>query len=325
MRHVHLLDTSVASDNVGDEIIVSEVRHFVRELFGDAYISTSSSHDGLGHYGRQLVKSADVVLLLGTNALSAKYQRRGHFVWEVGRRDLSVLEGKVVMFGVGASKDFDVVQPRQAKLLRRLLSSEHVHSVRDETGRKLLEAVGIDAVNTSCPTLWRHRDIDPAVPTGKAPAACFTLTQHKANPHDLPFIETLRDCYNTLYFWPQQLRDLGYLQGLTRTDDIAIVPPNLAAYDALLAGTEVDVVGTRLHGGIRGMLHGRRVLITAIDNRARDIGGETGLPTVARDETGPALAARLNGTFDTRLTLPKPAIDRFMDQFRVTGPETPLS
>ena len=228
---------------------------------------------------------------------------------------MRALEGKVVMFGVGASTDFDRVQPRQAKLLKRLLSADHHHSVRDETGRKLLEAVGIKAANTSCPTLWRYRDANPVLPKGKAPAACFTLTMHKASPHDLPFIETLRDCYEKLYFWPQQMRDLGYLESLTGTADIQIVPPNLAAYDALLAATDVDVVGTRLHGGIRGMLHGRRVLITAIDNRARDIGAETGLPTVAREVTGAALAEKLQRPWDTELHLPKDAIGQFMEQF----------
>ncbi len=115
-RHVHLLDTSVASGNVGDEFIVSDVRHFVQ-----------------------------------------------------------------VLFGVGASKDFDSVQPRQAKLLRQLLSQDHVQPVRDGTGRKLLETVGIKAANTSCATLFRYRDANPQVPVGKAPAACFTLAKHTAS------------------------------------------------------------------------------------------------------------------------------------------------
>ena len=269
----------------------------------------------MGYYGRKLAADADVVLLLGTNGLSAKYQRRGHFVWHIGRADIRALEGKVVLFGVGASKDFDVVQPRQERLLKRLLSTKYVHSVRDETGRQLLESIGMKAVNTSCPTLWRYRSSDPDVPQIAAPAACFTLTQHKASPHDLPFIEALRRVYGKLYFWPQQPRDLPYLESLTATDDIEIVPPNLHAYDRLLAETEVDVVGTRLHGGIRGMMHGRRILVTQIDNRARDIGLETGLPTCARDVTGDALVAQLRSEFAARLTLPVAEIDRFLGQF----------
>ena len=315
MRHVHLLDTSVASDNIGDEIIVREARRYVFERFRDAYISSSSSHDGLGHYGRALAADADCVLLLGTNALSAKYQGRGHFVWTVGRRDIKALEGKVVLFGVGASTVNTTVQPRQARLLQRLLSSTLKHSVRDETAITIMESIGIPAINTSCPTLWRYRTETPSIPTVRAPAVCFTLTKHKSSEHDLTLIETLRKCYEKLYFWPQQPRDLPYLAELTNLNDIEIIPPQLDAYDKLLASVDIDVVGTRLHGGIRGLLHNRRSLVVAIDNRARDIGAETGLPVQSRDRLGEELAERLIGGFQTRLTVPTDNIGLFLEQF----------
>ncbi len=312
MRHVHLLDTSVASDNVGDEIIVSEARQYVSEVFGDAYISTSSSHDGLGHYGRALVADADMVLLLGTNALTGKYQRRGNFIWSVGYRDIKPLEGKVVLVGVGASTSSTEMRPRQAKLLNRLLSPHHAHSVRDETARTLLDNAGLKAVNTSCVTLWRYRSEMPAIPVKAAPAVCFTLTKHKGSEHDLTMINSLRACYQKLYFWPQQMRDLGYLQQITDASDIEIRPANLEAYDALLANTDIDVVGTRLHGGIRGMLHGRRSLIVVIDNRARDIGKETNLPTIARDQLGDPLIQKLRDGFETQVNVPTEKIDTFL-------------
>ena len=108
---------------------------------------------------------------------------------------------------------------------------------------------------------------------------------------------------------------MGYLKSLTKIDDIEIVPGNLQAYDDLLAATHVDVVGTRLHGGIRGLMHGRRVLVTSIDNRARDIGVETGLPTVARDVSEAELEEKLGTGLETQLTLPTAKIEQFMGQF----------
>ena len=315
MRHVHLLDTSVASDNLGDEIIVSEAREFVADTFGDCYLSSSSSHDGLGHYGRQLAASADLVLMLGTNALTGKYQRRGHFVWTVGYGDMAALAGKVVLVGVGASTSDHTVRPRQGRLLRRLLSGKHRQSVRDATAKTLLDNAGIAALNTSCVTLWRYVAAQPQVPSGRAPAVVFTLTKHKASPHDVKMIDSLRQCYDRLYFWPQQMRDLPYLHQITDTQDITILPANLDAYDNLLATTDVDVVGTRLHGGIRGLRHGRRSLIVVIDNRARDIGTETGLPTIARDQLGAPLVQRLTEGFQTQLSLPTDAIAAFKAQF----------
>jgi polysaccharide pyruvyl transferase WcaK-like protein len=323
MRHIHILDTSLASDNLGDEIIVSEARQYVSANFPDAYISSSSSHDGLGYYGRKLAGDADLILLLGTNALSAKYQRRGHFIWSVGRRDFKALEGKVVFVGVGASTNNRDVHPRQARLLKRLLSPNHKQSVRDETGKEILDSIGISAINTSCPTLWRYSSETPHIPTKSAPSVCFMLTQHKASENDLELVQSLRKCYKNLYFWPQQLRDLAYLRQLTDISDIKIVPPQLEAYDNLLANTDVDVVGTRLHGSIRGLLHKRRSLAIVIDNRARDIGRETGLPTHSRDELGAELVQKLNEGFSTRLSLPVNNIDLFLAQFRAGSLHNP--
>lgn len=319
MRHIHLLDTSIASDNLGDEIIVSEARAWVAETFGDAYISTSSSHDGLGYYGRQMAQGADIVLMLGTNALTGKYQRRGNFVWSVKRADIAALEGKVVLVGVGASTGKTDVIPRQRRLLTRLLSKDDVHSVRDETAYRLMSNAGLKALNTSCVTLWRYADAQPKVPQVCAPAVCFTLTMHKASRHDLTLIESLRSVYSKLYFWPQQLRDLAYLREMTNTDDIEIVPGSLAAYDHLLATTDIDVVGTRLHGGIRGLKHGRRSLVVVIDNRARDIGAEVNLPTIARDQLGAPLISRLQDAFKTDLNIPRPNVAQFSAQFALRG------
>jgi polysaccharide pyruvyl transferase WcaK-like protein len=319
MRHVHLIDTSVASDNIGDEIIVAEARRALQPLLADAYVTTSSGHDGLGHYGRKLAHAADVVLVLGTNALNPDYQLRGHFIWALSRRDLPVLEGKVVLLGVGANRDFDRVSWRQRRLLRRLLSPRHLHSVRDATGKRLLDEVGVASVNTSCPTLWRYADAPPQLPEAPAPEVCFTLTKHKPHASDAVLVAALRKVYPRLHFWPQQPRDLDYLHTLAPRLKLDIVAPNLAAYDALLAGRAIDVVGTRLHGCIRGLMHGRRVLAVAIDNRARDIGQETGLPVLPREAVEGALAQRLAGRIVTRLTVPRAPVEQFLAQFRPGG------
>ena len=314
-RHFHLIDTSVASDNVGDEIIVEEARHHLSDLLSDAYVTTSSGHDGLGPYGRDLAAAADVVFLLGTNALSARF-RKSKFIWTVTRRDFPALEGKVVLLGVGANRDFDAVEWRQRRFLNRLLSKNYSHSVRDDLGLRILQEVGVQGDNTACPTLWRYADRPPQVPSGKAPAVVFTLTKHKADPSDKHLVETLLRLYDRVYFWPQQMRDLGYLKDIASLNGIEVIAPNLGAYDALLKGMDVDVVGTRLHGGIRGLMHGRRVLVIAIDNRAREVGAENLLPTLLRSEMVDKLEPTLTGAIRTALAVPGDRIERFLDQFR---------
>jgi len=316
MRHIHLIDTSIGSDNVGDEIIVSEVKTHLMPLIADAYITTSAGHDGFGPYSRDLAAAADVILLLGTNALRHQYRVGKKYIWHVEKPDIAAMAGKVVLCGVGANRDFEKMERRQTAFLQRVLSPHHKHAVRDETGADILRAVGREPINTSCPTLWSAPSV--TVATDVRPASvCFTLTKHKANAADQDMLNTLLSLYENVHFWPQQPRDLDYLNTLSGAASISILAPNLHAYDAYLASTDTDVTGTRLHGTIRGLHHGRRALAIAIDNRARDIGREVGLPTLPRDQVATDLAARLSGDLKADLTLPDNNIQSFLDQFRL--------
>jgi polysaccharide pyruvyl transferase WcaK-like protein len=316
MRRIHLIDTSVASDNVGDEIIVGAAERALWPLIGDAYVSRSAGHEGLGHFGRDLVRKADVVFMLGTNALSSRYRLNRRFMWRVTWADLPALRGKVVLLGVGGNRDFVTVDWRQKWFLRELLSRDHVHSVRDKVGAQIVEAAGHRAVNTSCPTLWA---LPGGVPEGKAARAVFTLSAHRPDAADAVLVEVLLELYPEVWFWPQQPRDLDYMRGLPGAERVRVLGANLPAYDALLAERPVDVVGTRLHGTIRGLHHGRRSLAIVIDNRARDIGAETGLPVIRRDEVAGGLRARLEAGIAGEVKVPRERISAFLDQFRVAA------
>lgn len=314
MRHVHLIDTSVGSDNIGDEIIVSEIKRHLAPLLSDAYVTSSAGHDGLGLYSRPLAKAADVILLLGTNALRHQYRVGKKYIWHVDRKDIPAIEGKVVLLGVGANRDFEKIERRQLGFLKRVLSVNHAHSVRDETGARIVRECGLEALNTSCPTLWAKPSVR-VDPKQKPSAVCFTLTRHKPDAADQKMIDVFRDNYSEIYFWPQQITDIDYFESLTDISGIEVLPANLMQYDALLSSTEIDVVGTRLHGSIRGLHHGRRALAIAIDNRARDIGREVGLPTLMRADIH-KLPQHLCGDLSCDLDLPQSQIDSFLDQFR---------
>lgn len=314
MRHIHLIDTSIGSDNIGDEIIVSEIRQHLMPIIADAYITTSAGHDGLGVYSRDLAAAADLVLLLGTNALRHQYRVGKKYIWYVSKEDIAAIEGKVVLFGVGANRDFEKVERRQHTFLNRVLSPNHVHAVRDETGANILKECGLKSVNTSCPTLWSSPEVT-VNPSQRPDAVCFTLTKHKADPLDQVMLDILLNTYKSVHFWPQQPRDLEYLGTLQGAEQVHVLPPNLQGYDAFLATTDVDVTGTRLHGTIRGLHHGRRALAITIDNRARDIGEEVGLPTLARKDIA-RLADTMNGALGAALKLPQANIARFLDQLR---------
>ena len=315
-RRVHIIDTATGSGNIGDQIIMEACREVFDPLFESAYVSSSSGHDGLGPSSRSQCRESDVVMLMGTNALSPYFRVGLPFMWRVSWRDLRALKGKVVLAGVGATWDFRWVNPLQKRFWRYVLSADHAHSVRDELGAKLVQACGHRVLNTSCPTLWQHRNVHPLAPTTTSRAVCFTLNKHKGSPIDEDFVRILADHYDQLYYWPQTTNDIEYLASLRTSVKAQSLAPNLAAYDAFLRTHDVDVVGTRLHGSIRGLNHGRRTLVVSIDNRARELGQATGLPVIERGDVRASLASRLRSEIHADIHMDDDAIGTFLGQFR---------
>lgn len=75
-------------------------------------------------------------------------------------------------------------------------------------------------------------------------------------------------------------------------------------------------MGTRLHAGIRCLNGGHRSLIIAIDNRARQIGEDTGLPVLEREDGYlHKLADWVNHPVKTEINLPWTSIDKWKKQF----------
>ena len=69
-----------------------------------------------------------------------------------------------------------------------------------------------------------------------------------------------------------------------------------------------------MHGGIRALQHGRRALIIAIDNRAREKHRDFNIPVLERDAMVD-LEAWIKGGQATDIHIPIAEIDRFLRQF----------
>ena len=314
MFRIHLLDTSISSDNIGDEIIVSACRRILESKFPDSYFSASSSHDGLGNYGRKLVEKADIVFLLGTNALAADWQKYTKWLIPISKKDIGAIEGKLVLLGVGANRDFSKIDTRQIAFLRKILSKEHYHSVRDEGAYQIICGLGLRAFQTGCPTTWGFTEKLEFKPV-ECDTACLSLTPYLPDPADCDLIEILRNRYNKIAFWSQHAEDGEYLRKLTDIDDIYMIPPNLKSYREFLSKTQCDVVGSRLHGGILALKYNRRSVIISVDHRARGMANNTNIPVIDRSEIKSKLEKILSSRITADFTsLQKPS-NSFLGQF----------
>lgn len=311
---IALFDPSIASANLGDQIILDAVHRELTDLLPLEQIITVPTQEVISHISIQRAMQASHRLVGGTNLLSARM--RQYKQWQITLRQSFNLHD-VTLMGVGWWQYQDQPDLYTRTILRNVLSHQKLHSVRDEYTRKKLIAIGIENVlNTGCPTMWRltpeHCSQISAV---KADSVVLTLTDYHPDPvNDIRLIDTLKKHYATVYFWPQGSGDMKYFQSLQR-DGITALRPSLAAYDELLrSAPSLDFVGTRLHGGVRAMQHLRRALIVAVDNRAREISADTRLPIAARDDLS-AVEHWINHPVETAIAMNWSAIAEWKSQF----------
>ena len=314
LERITVLDTSIGTRNLGDEIIVDAVRRHLGELFPNALSMSVATHDYMGRNSRKIVKSSDLAFASGTNLLTSRMWFRAP--WKVGILDALAINN-VVLFGCGWYQYQRMTEPYSKWLLTTVLSKNHIHSVRDGYSKTKLEALGVKRVlNTGCPTLWQiSPELCAALPVEKSREVVTTINTFFKNPDlDRKMLEILSRHYDKVHIWIQTDTDWDYAKGLS--DNLEFVAPSLAAYDRLLEQHDsLDYVGNRLHGGIRALQKGRRAVIVEVDNRATEMGRDFDLPTVARADFD-RLETMIKGPLPIAVKLPTDEIAEWKGQFR---------
>ncbi|OFX05021.1 MAG: hypothetical protein A3E78_00810 [Alphaproteobacteria bacterium RIFCSPHIGHO2_12_FULL_63_12] len=312
-RTITLLDTSVSSTNVGDEIIMEAVRNQLRPVLANDYVNRVASHETMSAKSRSMIAKSDYVIAGGSNLLSSHAGVRS--VWKLSPLDAG-LGPKFVMMGVGWYHDQGAPDPYTAWLFRSMFSRDRLHSVRDSYSKKKLEDLGFtNVLNTGCPTLWElPDDVNERTPRRKAKNVVTTLnTYMKDRDADAALLRLLQDEYEQVFAWVQSYADQDYLRSLFPA--VKLIAPNLPAYDGLLTSDlDLDYVGNRLHAGIRALQKRRRTIIIEIDNRAREMGRDFHLPTVARDDFA-ALQSMIATPRPMQIALPTEDIARWRGQW----------
>ena len=273
------LDPSISSRNVGD--------HIIREAVLDVLTRAGTSPDSLVSLPTQrtmtkaelsAAKECRYFVVGGTNLLSSNMP--WYRQWKVGMREFPVLRGKVILLGVGWWQYQNRPNAFTRWLLRELLHPNALHSVRDRWTASQLSPLGLRTAYTACPTMWALPEVPEARKT-RGKRLILTLTDYNRSPdHDRALVSLAEQLYGELAFWPQGSKDEKYERSLA--SEVQVLPAGVQALDSALADESTDFLGTRLHGGIRALQHGRRASIIAIDNRASEIARDTRLPVVSR-------------------------------------------
>lgn len=314
METIAVVDTSICTDNLGDEIIMDAVNDVIAELFPNAYIFRVPSHEALSDRTHKFIDLANFIFIGGTSILSSNIKPYGN--WRLRSEDVRKYGAThTICLGTGCIGYMPAPTLETRNMLLTALSNQFVHSVRDEYTGDHLANVGLAAINTSCPTMWSLTTEHCArIPSTRAPDVVFTLTYWRANIEaDRAFVELLRRIYRKIYFFPQQQADWKYFR-LFGWEDVRLIRPSVGGYNHFLENEDVDFVGTRLHGGIRALQKQRRALILSVDNRAAELSKDTRLPTAPRADIR-AIREWIEGSSPTVIDLPQDAIVKWKMQF----------
>lgn len=310
---ISVFDTTIGSYNLGNNVIMDAVNTQLGQMFPQSQFYRLPPMD-IGKYTRNCIRNSDLTFFGGTNSLNN--DMRAYKQWDLKLRNIKSVR-EVVLMGLGWWQyEKGGITPYTRFLLKQTLSSDYLHSVRDEYTKKKLTSIGIESINTSCPTLW---DITPRIlgeiPKNKADNVVFTITDYNKNTNrDSVFINTCFKYYNKVYCFPQGIGDIRYIESLDLKGEVEYLQPNLQSFDALLSSGKVDYVGTRLHAGIRALQKSVFSIIIGIDNRAMEKSRDFNLPVVSEQEID-SLEGQIIERKPVELNIPHDAILQWKSQF----------
>lgn len=322
MEKITLFDTAIGSTNKGDEIIVRCLEEELQNILKTYFIMKAPTHltgfSFLECLGKLPDSAAEIAaskykFICGTNLLSDNMFHRTN-QWDINLFNSKPVEGSVLV-GVGALHG-DQPNLYTRLLYRKVLSSQYIHSVRDEKAKKILERLHFQCVNTGCVTLWKLTTaFCSEIPIQKSDRVIFTLTDYRRDyKWDYQLITVLKKKYKNLLFWPQGVHDVEYLRELCDPAGIFILEPSVNAYeDALNNGA--DYVGTRMHAGIFALRHRCRSCIVCVDPRMdaiKEVLRNNCIPRVRVDD----LSQMIDSNIETEVSLDWNLIQKWKDQFK---------
>lgn len=313
------------SNNLGDLIINAAVCRELRSLFSDRDILRISTHTPMAAEQVKLARHSSLIFVGGTNLLSSKMNE--YRQWKIWLRQ-SIHIRRAILLGVGWWQYQEAPDLYTSLILHTALSKRGaLHSVRDEYTRKKLASIGIkNVINTGCPTMWPLADLQPgAVPTQKAKQALVMITDYLKEPElDRKLIELLFAKYEKVFFWPQGKGDADYVTSLNLDHPMIWLDRSLESLENFVdtAGA-FDYIGTRLHGGVRCLLSKKRSLILEVDNRAKEIAADTGLPTAKRDDFA-YLAHWIDTPHVTHISIDLANVEQWRNQFKSNAQGLPV-
>lgn len=310
---VILLDTSIDSDNIGDQIIMYFAERLLRPMLTEYKIVRVATHNYPSEKEIELMLKARCVIVCGTNILSPQMEL--YTGWKFNAKQIHL--NNVVLMGVGWW-GYKKTSMYSKFVYKNIFEKNCLQSVRDSQTENELRKIGVtNVINTNCLTLWDLDENCTDIPIRKCNTVVFTVTGvYKDVFHDRLMLSILKNNYEKIVFWPQGIGDLQYYQEYLYDEKIEVLDETLDAITCFLNKTETDYIGSRLHGGIYALHFNKRTIVIAVDNRAIEIGRDTHLPVIRIENIVDELQKKIRSEWETKLVLNKKNVIKWMDSLR---------
>lgn len=322
MESIVLFDPSIRSLNLGDHIIMDSAEQQLAEITRGRFTLKCATHAPAVTFYQNTRRNprmrfydeAKYKFVCGSNLLWRRLSiPRPTF--NINPFNCMPYEG-CILLGVGSDSGKREMDGYTRRLYRKVLSTEFVHSTRDDKTKALVESLGLKAINTGCPTMWGFtEEFCAEVPSDKAEDVVFTLTDYNRDAErDREMIHILKRNYRNVFMWLQGAFDEEYLDELGERGNIRLVGPSLKEFDRILSEGSVEYVGTRLHAGMYALQHKRRSIILIVDERVRSMKTSYGINCLEREDVH-LLDGLVNSKVPTHMDINEKAIGSWLSQF----------
>lgn len=199
MNDVYVYNTSLFSDNLGDEII----NFYCNKAFEELNINIIRELPTHIVPSNQNLDEDKLKIVTGTNIIGPRIDR-SKSLWKIPI-NLNMCEN-IGLMGCGWAR-YEVHVPLYTKIfLNKFLSNSYIHSVRDSYSQKKLQEIVPQALvlNTACPTMWgltiSHCE---KIPLKKSKTVVTTITDYSQNSNDWIMLDILLKNYDEVYIWLQ--------------------------------------------------------------------------------------------------------------------------
>ena len=284
-NHICILDPSISTTNIGDEIIVDACKEILTEIFPNQQLISIPTQDVIGKLSKKILKSSKANIIMGTNILSSRLLNYRQLRWNI--KDLFG-EYELITMGVGWWQYEDNIDFISQYIYKRLLNEKSLLSTRDNYTKKKLTDIGFaNIVNTSCPTMWKI-PINKNIKEKDYFEKCLlTLTDYNRDPiNDSLILKKAFNLAKEVTFFPQAPTDLSYLRYLIKFNSLSIpkiLKPSKEVLKNFYKKGQCCFLGTRLHSGLLAAKFMIPCLIIAIDNRVKEIFDDCELDYLIRD------------------------------------------